>query len=426
MITKLHFALYLLLLTVNLSAQSIFSQPTPRNFVNDYAGLLTEQEAKTLENKLQQFNTTSTNQIAIVCVKSLEGYSPAQFTHKLAQQWGVGQKAKNNGILMMVKPKYAHEKGQVYISVGYGLEHVIPDARAKRIVDQTLIPAFKKKKFYRGLDEAVDQMIKYTTGEYTKESTPLAENKKLHLLLIVIILFTLCLPILYLLYLKNRKVPAAYDHYYIHGAYNMENVFLQVEAMEECYNKKYTKFKKLIRKYNNISHDNLMKHADKIDRNMFCYLLDGRNRRKVFWEMSDPFLKLMACYMILLFIGISIWIFGQTSVVGLLISLTVSYVILNAVFSVLIAILEIYQFILRKNVAYLGGVSVSLFALNALLKRNIKKRYNSQSNTYSYYPHVYVSSGSYGGGYSGGFGGGFSGGGFGGGGFGGGGAGGGW
>ncbi|MBS2098775.1 TPM domain-containing protein [Carboxylicivirga linearis] len=420
--TKL-FLSVLLFLSFNVaSANSIFDKPTPDRFINDYANLLKEHQIELLENKVKEVEYNTSMQIAIVTVKNLEGMRPSAFTHKLANQWGVGQKYKDNGILIMIKPKYSNEKGEVYIAVGTGLESTITNNKAQQIVNSDLIPNLKQGYFYEGLDEAIDTISSYSASSKSKAFIESIFSQELIITLLVILLL---LPPFYLVYLKNRRVSDEYSHFYVKDGYDEKNLIEQVTLMEERYNKKYSKFKKLIIRYNSITKGNLFKYSDKIDNQMFCYLLNGQNRYKLFWEMIDPFflficgllctLALIANLIILIYYG---W-------VGLIIGLTAIALIVYALISFLNSFVEMEQFALRKNKKYLGGVGVSLFAINALLKKNIKTTYNPTTNSYSYIPHVVFYTAASGSGFGGGISG-FGGGGFGGGGFSGGGAGGSW
>ncbi|MEA1877699.1 MAG: TPM domain-containing protein, partial [Bacteroidota bacterium] len=152
-----------------LQAQDIPDPMNPPRLVNDFASFLSQNEAKQLEGKLRQFNNQTSTQIYIVILKDLKGYAPGDFAVRLAEKWGVGQKGKNNGIVILVKPKTIESRGEVFISTGYGLEGVVPDAIANRIVDNEIIPAFKAGAFYGGLDQAVNVLISLTKGEFTAE-----------------------------------------------------------------------------------------------------------------------------------------------------------------------------------------------------------------------------------------------------------------
>ncbi|GAG06182.1 unnamed protein product, partial [marine sediment metagenome] len=79
----------------------------------------------------------------------------------------VGQKEFDNGIVILVKPKTSESKGEVFIATGYGLEGVVPDAIANRIVDKEIIPRFKQEEYYSGLNAATNTLISLTKEEYT-------------------------------------------------------------------------------------------------------------------------------------------------------------------------------------------------------------------------------------------------------------------
>jgi uncharacterized protein len=160
-----------ILLCMTSFAQQEFPQrPEPPRLVNDFAGVLSQEQLSSLENKLVNFYQKTSTQIAIVTLKSLSGYDPSDFAFKLSEKWGIGQKGKNNGILILVKPKTATERGEVFVAVGYGLEAVVPDAVARQaLVSAELIPAFKQNDYFKGLDRSSDVLIALTSGEFTAD-----------------------------------------------------------------------------------------------------------------------------------------------------------------------------------------------------------------------------------------------------------------
>lgn len=165
-----HFLLLIALLLAFAGFAQDFPEPMrPKRIVNDFTGLLTPQQANALEQKLRTFNDTSSTQIAVVTVPSLDGYDPNDYAQRLAEKWGVGQKGKDNGILLLVKPKTQREKGQVAIAVGYGLEGVVPDAIASRIIRNEIIPAFQNNRYYAGIDNATNVLMKLSGGEFTAD-----------------------------------------------------------------------------------------------------------------------------------------------------------------------------------------------------------------------------------------------------------------
>jgi uncharacterized protein len=159
----------LILLSARILGQNIPQPMSPPRLVNDFAGLLNQNQFRNLEMKLEAFNDSTSTQIVVVIVKSLNGYSREEFADQIGQQWGVGQKGKNNGVVVLVKPKYQNEKGDARISVAYGLEGVIPDAICRRIVDNEMIPAFKQGDYYGGLDRGTTIIMSLAKGEFTAD-----------------------------------------------------------------------------------------------------------------------------------------------------------------------------------------------------------------------------------------------------------------
>ncbi|TDN40098.1 methanol dehydrogenase [Hymenobacter sp. UV11] len=157
---------WLLLLLVSLSlaahAQTVPPRPDPPRLVNDLAGLMQPQEVAALEQKLVAYNDSTSSQIAVVTVPTLDGNDIADYAQKLYEGWGIGRKGKDNGILVLV----AAQEHVARIQTGYGLEGAVPDALAKRIISNTLVPAFKQNQYYAGLDRATDQLIALAKGEY--------------------------------------------------------------------------------------------------------------------------------------------------------------------------------------------------------------------------------------------------------------------
>jgi uncharacterized protein len=146
--------------------QDIPDRPSPPRLVNDFVGnLLSSQQINSLERKLVAYNDSTSTQIVVVIVDSVEPYDMNTYTLELGRKWGVGQKGKNNGIVLL----WAPGDRKVYIATGYGMEGALPDAYANRIVDQVIIPRFKEIKYYEGLDAGVDTIMKYASGEYKAE-----------------------------------------------------------------------------------------------------------------------------------------------------------------------------------------------------------------------------------------------------------------
>lgn len=146
------FLFWAALAPAGISAQDLPEPMSPRRLVNDFAGLLSDSQRQALERKLVDFDRETSTQIAVVTVDDLGDYAPSDFAQRLHDKWGVGREGKNNGILVLVKPSVPGSRGEAYISVGYGLEGVIPDITAGRILDNEMIPRFREGDIYGGID----------------------------------------------------------------------------------------------------------------------------------------------------------------------------------------------------------------------------------------------------------------------------------
>lgn len=140
-------------------------RPQPARFVNDFAEVLLPEQRDELEAKLVAFDAETSTQIVIVTVPELEGQVLEEVSIRLAERWGVGQKGKDNGLIILA----ALAERKVRIEVGYGLEGAVPDAIARRVIDGYLAPNFKNDRYYEGFDQATEVLIGLTRGEFTAD-----------------------------------------------------------------------------------------------------------------------------------------------------------------------------------------------------------------------------------------------------------------
>ena len=162
---------YCILLIISLLTISVASADIPERrdaLVNDFAGVFTASQTESMQKRLDTLSLTTGNQILVVTVTSLDGYEISDYALQLGRKWGVGQKDKNNGLVIVVKIKN-ETKGQAYIATGYGLEGALPDATCKHIVEWEMIPKFKNNDYYGGVKAALDVVIPIMKGEYTSE-----------------------------------------------------------------------------------------------------------------------------------------------------------------------------------------------------------------------------------------------------------------
>lgn len=141
--------------------------PSPAKLVVDFTkgkNFLTQEQTVFLENRLVAYDDSTSNQVAVVIVESLNGYSANEYATALGRKWGVGGKDRNNGVVILISTEPGNR--DAYIAVGYGLEGAIPDIIAKRIVDAHLIPNLREGDHFRALDETTNAIIKAAAGEY--------------------------------------------------------------------------------------------------------------------------------------------------------------------------------------------------------------------------------------------------------------------
>ncbi len=140
-------------------------------FVYDQADVLSTSEEQTLNNKLKEFTKSTSNVLVVVTTSDLCGYDKAEYTYTFADKNGIGRSDVDNGVVLMVKPKYGNEQGHTFIAVGNGLQGVIPDLVASRdIVRKELIPNFKLNDYYGGITNATNVIISLATGEISHEN----------------------------------------------------------------------------------------------------------------------------------------------------------------------------------------------------------------------------------------------------------------
>ncbi|MBL7700856.1 MAG: TPM domain-containing protein [Ferruginibacter sp.] len=164
---KLFSILALLLFSLASLAQDNFDpekllQQKPTRLVNDYTNTLTADQQQALENKLVAFDDSTSTQIAVVIIPTLNGGDVSDYNVRLGRAWGVGGKEFSNGVVLLIV------KGdrKLNIATGYGVEGALPDITAKHIIDDQIVPNFKGNDYYRGIEEGTDAIIRAVKGEY--------------------------------------------------------------------------------------------------------------------------------------------------------------------------------------------------------------------------------------------------------------------
>lgn len=170
-------------------AQDIPVPMSPPRLVNDFANIFSATEKQALESKLLTYNDTTSTQIYVVTVNDLNGYVISDYSFRLGEKWEIGQKSKDNGAVILIKPKVGNSRGEAFIAVGYGLEARINDAYAGRIVRDRMIPYFKNDDYFSGVNAAIDTMIKRLSGEFDPDMKEAEEGPSPFTIIIFLFFF---------------------------------------------------------------------------------------------------------------------------------------------------------------------------------------------------------------------------------------------
>lgn len=142
-------------------------------YVNDYANILSSETKAKLTALSAEIENKTTSQLAILTIDTTSPFDIETYAVKLFEKWGIGQKQKNNGVLILVAVK----DRRVRIEVGYGLEGAIPDALAKNIIEKSMLPFFKNRDYNAGILQGASVIAKLIASEYNVEISELDNIK---------------------------------------------------------------------------------------------------------------------------------------------------------------------------------------------------------------------------------------------------------
>jgi uncharacterized protein len=142
--------------------------PPLRGRVTDLAGMIPADRAQALEERLAAFERETGHQIAVLTIPSLQGDALESFSIRVAEAWKIGQKGFDNGAILLI----VRDDRKLRIEVGYGLEGVLPDAIANRIINEVIVPRFRENDYSGGIEAGVNTILQVTKGE------PLAKSAR--------------------------------------------------------------------------------------------------------------------------------------------------------------------------------------------------------------------------------------------------------
>ena len=178
------------LLSISLAAAEP-SFPTLSGRIVDTGGLLGRQTQAELTSVLEAHEEATGAQIVFTSVPDLQGYDIETYGNKLARHWGIGEKEKDNGIVLIV----AKKERKIRIEVGYGLEELVTDAISANIIHSIILPEFKKSRFEKGVVLGVRALVEASQGEYSPRKRKVNKGFPPPLFALVLIMFVVLIVI---------------------------------------------------------------------------------------------------------------------------------------------------------------------------------------------------------------------------------------
>ncbi len=161
---------------LSVSAETTIPDPTRNFFVADFAQVISSSDEQTMQQQGQALYRATGAQVVVVTIPTLDGASIEEYALQLARKWGIGDKDKDNGLLLLLSVA----EPKVRIEVGSGLEGAIPDSKAGRILDTYMIPYYTPGQYSTGLTSTYDSLVNEVYLEYSitpeDDYTPIDEQ----------------------------------------------------------------------------------------------------------------------------------------------------------------------------------------------------------------------------------------------------------
>jgi len=148
--------------------------PALKGRVNDYASVLSTETENKLEETLSALESSDSTQVVVLTIPSLEGEVPEQFSIKVAEEWEIGQKNKDNGAILLI----SKNDRKIRIEVGRGLEGKLTDLLSGRIIQHEIVPKFREGNFDGGVEAGVNAIVSVVHGEYTSSGSDARPQQK--------------------------------------------------------------------------------------------------------------------------------------------------------------------------------------------------------------------------------------------------------
>lgn len=169
-------------LLIGVVSQAQLKIPAKPSFIPpvvDSTNTLSIQEKESLYKKLAIYSDSTSTEMFVMVVSTTQGEDIARYATDLGQKWEIGQKGKDNGIILLI----AKDDRKMTIQNGYGVEHLLTDALSRRIIESVIKPNFKENNYYEGIDEGTNAIFRVLKGEF-KNDKPKNEGSFLPILII--------------------------------------------------------------------------------------------------------------------------------------------------------------------------------------------------------------------------------------------------
>lgn len=170
-------------------------RPSPPKFVNDFTSTLSSGDKTSLERKLEAYFDSTSTQVVVVIIPSLNDNDVKEYAYTIGDEWGVGQKGKDNGVVILI----AIGDRKMAIQTGRGAEGGLTDIESKMIIDEVMKPQFKSGNFYGGINGAIDGIIIALKGEFKSDGEGKSARKSSWLTYVII------LGVIALIYFFSRR-----------------------------------------------------------------------------------------------------------------------------------------------------------------------------------------------------------------------------
>jgi uncharacterized protein len=209
---KIKFFLYFFLLLNFVFGINYPKRPEPFRFVNDFTlnkQFFSKQFSEELHSYLLELAKVKGTQMVVVAIDDLQGQDASEYAIGMLNEWQIGQKGKDNGVLFLIKPKTNDEKGKIFITTGYGLEGELPDIFLGRVINDVMLPSFKDGNIEIGIWNGVLEIVKKIHPDFTYKGKMDTYEDEVNISPVEFLIIFVVLLIIFL-FIRRRSSPVVY------------------------------------------------------------------------------------------------------------------------------------------------------------------------------------------------------------------------